>query len=1651
MFHFLCVILSFRFGEAAHPGPATHDFTVGAVNPTGLLGKVSQLEQLPHGIFGVSESHLTPLGIQQFRRELAMHKSTRRYLTCDPAPYRKEAPGAIGGKHTGVGVLTSFPGRNLPVDWPESLRDEARMHVAAINVHQHWLKVGTCYGYAHRPFNLETRAKTDHLLSLVVSRIVLESVGPRIVMGDWNQTYGVLPQQFVLEQHGFVEVQKLAESLWNISPRPTCKGCTVKDFIWISPELIPMIKSVFLDDTLFSDHSVLCAEFASLGIPQVPSIWRKPLPLPWEEVQINSLDSPLPHDISSDNAQSRVVSIMNHMENCVHHNLVQNQKHGLLPCQRGRCCTLSPIHGRQNVAPPKNARHGEVNPKFGGENATHLAWLRQLRRLQSLVRLLSTDRHSGSKTEHAHQLWQSIRKASGFKPSFSRFWFQRSVRLPDSPVVLPHALPSGVEVSAIFATFKLEFDQFESTLRHTKHQQAMESRKSNPHKVFHDVSKPRSFPVQTLMRSEVFALEEIDEHGKCKVVNEGLHEAQSLFGPRGFLQAQILDSSHFQIVGPHDLCPGDNVIQKTLVGNPNQVLAEFENMWMSFWGRHQETPVDRWIPFVNRLKQDIPEGEAIHLPEITTTDWIRSVKAKKCHSAVGPDGISKMDLVNMPSSCTTALVTMLNCVENGGEWPKSLLIGLIGALEKKEGAEKVSEYRPICILSFVYRVWSSLRAKQLLRALAKIAPPELIGSRPAKETADLWWQLSLAIEQSFDSESHLSGVQVDISKCFNALPRVPVFVIARWLGFPASFCEAWHRALGGLERRFCVNGHVGAPLSSTCGFPEGDPLSVVAMYLINIVVHKMGYVQHPEAQIWTYVDDWQLIAQRVDAMLQAFSFVADFANWLDLDLDPAKSFFWSTCPQIRKFLREQGRDVKLHCRNLGGHLSYCKLPTNATVTQRIRSLEFFWHWLQRSPASLPQKINAVVVVAWPRSLHGAGTVILGDEHIKKLRRLTMQSLALNKKGANPILTLSCILPVKTDPGFHLLMLTFRAFRKFVVPDIAFPLIESLLEFDRRLHTPGPCSIFLCRLHEIGWAWDHDGWLLDHECIRIHLLDTPIQVLYQRLRDAWFFKVGHIISSRKGFHGLSSVMPEFTMQAIHKLDIESQGLMRVALNGSFYTRDLIFKTGKVSSPNCPFCGETDSIFHRCYECNHFQGCRDKLPQKFFHQIAEMEECTVEHGWIQEPPESVLHRHFLSCLPDTTCDFVGHFEDVMDQPHWHIFTDGSCDFPTRPHVRLAGWGMCVANLHEDSFIPISQGIVPGLHQSSVRGEMCAAISGCSFALRHNKNFWLWVDNQQVVDWVVDVIQGRAISHTLDKDHDLKSRLARLVLEAVRKKLDFRILKIRSHMDPQQFSDTVELWAIRGNDFADQMASQALMGGGQIFQHNRGLLVARFDELLEFRDQLHNLFLTIGQMAVANKEATWEGSDEEPAHHLEVRRQTLERRMVHSEAENFSISDGPLTFDFSAFPKLGDLANVVYQWLRQLVSAEAGEPQWMCVYQLLTLFQLETGRVGVKRNKRDRSYREISRWEASQGYEFLEVAADFSIFLRFIVRKAGGTFKAVKCLPSGTSFRLWCQCIRITAPSHAVSCVDQIFASNRVAPVRDVKRSFADFIPACRPQDA
>ena len=328
-------------------------------------------------------------------------------------------------------------------------------------------------------------------------------------------------------------------------------------------------------------------------------------------------------------------------------------------------------------------------------------------------------------------------------------------------------------------------------------------------------------------------------------------------------------------------------------------------------------------------------------------------------------------------------------------------------------------------------------------------------------------------------------------------------------------------------------------------------------------------------------------------------------------------------------------------------------------------LDPFWAMLRSSAAPLYQKVIALTVVAWPRSLHGVAGVPLAGDLMQSLRTRAMQSLGHNKKGASPILTLSCVYHPRADPGYYAVMTTIKMFRKLCIPDVAFPILNGMASDPNLQHRYGPCGVLFLRLSEIAWSWDCDGWLYDHEGISLHLLHAPLQMLLGRVRQAWVARVASIVQTREGFAGLSSVDSCFTVCKLKKMEQGRASLLRTTLNGTFYTRDKQFASGRFVDKKCPFCEAQDSLFHRHWVCDRFQPSRNLIPKHVFQQMSELQECTLQHGWIVETYASSYFRQLLSQLSDTTNDFFHVYTSSQDA---HIFTDGGRLRPEASQLRV-----------------------------------------------------------------------------------------------------------------------------------------------------------------------------------------------------------------------------------------------------------------------------------------------------------------------------------------------------------------------------------------------
>ena len=1384
----------------------------------------------------------------------------------------------------------------------------------------------------------------------------------------------------------------------------TCKHRTTKDFVWISPEMQPYFECVETAE-LYMDHTVLCAHFRPFGAPTKMPIWRKPGEIEW-----NKIETHIPSDnfvLDVDSGKDSILAIAEEFESRVE-TVLQNQKSNLHPRQKGRSKTKSTKMVFEHGSPITPSRHGEKVPQYCGHSLQHKQWFQQVRRLQSIVRLCSKPGpYSIGQTVHMRREWRAILQASGFPGGFPTWWKQTSFRVIDSPLQLPWELPALRALIGIATSFDKAFQNFEHFLMQQLTQRAQQNRIADTNKIFSDVRKPRVAPI-TMLDDSIRVAAELTNRDQG-VVTMQKQVVFDLEKPVFLEEGQVVKIKECKgqklTVETSEELPDVFVIrQDKFEADLQNLFRRFGDEWRARWDRHIDVPCDHWEPICEVFKQLVPKGEPAPYEPITLQQWRATLRGKKRHAAIGPDGWSRQDLLQLPDDLTMALIQMLHDIEEGRPWPQSVVTGIVHSLEKVENAATINQYRPITIFSIIYRTWSSIRARQCLLHLAKYAPARCCGNLPNKSTTMIWLGIQSLIEQAEEDGDQVCGAMLDITKCFNHLPRMPIMEVCIHLGIDPKIIRAWSAALCQMERRFHIRGATGPGLKSTTGCAEGCALSVVGMLAINLLVDAWMAWKSPSVDLWSYVDNLEVTTKHAEDAIQGLDHLRQIMEVLDLQLDDSKTFLWSNDKGDRKIIKEAELPIKFWARDLGGHVQYGKSATNSLITKRMANFKIRWREFARSKATYRQKIKAVRMVAYPNMLHGIASAHVGEDHYEEARTGVMTGLGEQTAGASPYIHLSLVEFPTADPGFYAAHKTVMDIRVHLNREACQRILDQASQpSNRQRYKVGPCHVLLHRLQQIGWSWQPDGFW-DEYMHPIDVWQAPVQLLVFCLVRAWQNRIAHKMSKRKTFGGLEKCSPYLTRHRWPTSPIEA-GVLRTCLNGTFYTADHLKYVKKEESALCPFCAAPDSRKHRHWECSKLESARKCNPDHL-REIMKMPDATINHGWIPNPKTLGEYQTMIQQIQDTT----GIHTDPPDNTsHIEIFTDGSCKTPANAITRLATWGVVVSGDPFMEFWPLSSGVVPGLIQTITRAELMAIKSAMLYGVKINGTFRLWTDNQFVLNIVQRMMQAPYVfTWSVQKpNHDLILDILQLV--RINDQRFVGIVKVCSHADGNLENDAIVRWSFRGNSAADECAAHAIYAYPQI--HSVwSKLVEEVTHLEEIRKTLHRVLIDVGIAAMNLIREMKKGTKHtEVGGDITVAMQPMEPWLLP--AMDFSVHP---KFHVSCWPELVD-------WNRSLHD-EQNPTRWLSWAQIFTDFRLSTKLKGPWYDRR------MKRWMSvgCPNDQFIRRYRWFISYLNSIMALHKCNLPTRMCRPDSFVIGFWCLCLPVRISGERFEAVESWFVS-------------------------
>ena len=829
---------------------------------------------------------------------------------------------------------------------------------------------------------------------------------------------------------------------------------------------------------------------------------------------------------------------------------------------------------------------------------------------------------------------------------------------------------------------------------------------------------------------------------------------------------------------------GSNIEQEKFLSEPSHVFEEFIELWQPRWNQHVEIRPEHWDRILNFTRFLRPVASFV-FPPLGIQQWLCTVRKLKKTAARGPDAYARLDLLNMAPCHVEQLLGLLTAIENGTvEWPAQILNGFVCAVNKQNGRSGADGYRPICLLSVIYRVWASIRTKQLLRSLAQTAPAEMFGFMPAKETADMWIFLQAQVEVACLRGVPLAGGMADVVKAFNGLPRVPLLRAAARLGFPQCVLKPWVSFISLVKRRFLMGEAVSEAVASTSGFIEGDPLSVTAMSVASILYHQYMHFFEPRVQHASYVDNLAVTAESVYLAARGFCVMESFWEILGLQLDNEKSYFWATTAQDRKLLVSLGLTVAEHRRELGGYLTFGPRHRVADMAQRLELLTPIWPVLRRSRAPARQKWAAVTTKFWPMVFHGAASCWLSDTAVDKLRAKMAWALGWTCAGAGPDLRALTEGPMELDPAFFQIWTCMRDFQRLASKSST--LQQLWVEFMGDFHgrsLAGPFSTLHHHAEALNWGFLEPPQVTDHRGSSHDFLTLPKRSLRRLLEDAWAQKVMRRQASRAALRDMGDLDIQLARELGPQHNAQQRAWLGMVRAGAAITasQQACFDLSKTDC--CLHCQVPDTREHRLFDCPLFQGgglVRDAGDNR---PLTEL----LLPCW---HPELGGHLRDLVGLPDMGWQWT---RPPNELPHVDIFTDGSCMYGAEDYLALGAWAAVCAQMS----LVVASGLMVGLCQTIDRCELFAILVALRWTADVGCGLTIWTDSKFAFEGLLALLHGETCAGL---GHQDLWREIEALIPACRA---VYAQWVPSHVDPGNCDDPVAAYAAQWNQVADRQA--------------------------------------------------------------------------------------------------------------------------------------------------------------------------------------------------------------------------------------------------------
>lgn len=433
------------------------------------------------------------------------------------------------------------------------------------------------------------------------------------------------------------------------------------------------------------------------------------------------------------------------------------------------------------------------------------------------------------------------------------------------------------------------------------------------------------------------------------------------------------------------------------ITNRQEILEEATSFYRNLYS-NKDKPISSTLSELDFLTDET-------VPSILNREVENAIEQLKKEKSSGEDGITNDIIKAMVEPLTPHLTKLFNSIIIQEKIPNDWKESIITLIYKKGDPLLIDNYRPICLLPTIYKLFSKVLLNRMSAQLEEQQPREQAGFRKGFSTTDHIFTVTQVMEKFVEHNKILYLAFVDYTKAFDSISHECVWNCLREQGIHTKYINILQTIYKETQAKVKLE-RVGTTFPINRGVKQGDPISpklftaLLETIFRNMNIEDQSFGININGERLTHLrfaDDIVILAENHEDIQAMLTKLDTESQKVGLYMNPTKTKVMTNGITKPIYIDSGIIDYVPDYIYLGQTISF-QNPMNKEIDRRIASAwKRYWSnkdvFKSNLPVNLKKKIMDNTIL--PALLYGCQTWSLTKNIVRKIitfQRATERSM-----------------------------------------------------------------------------------------------------------------------------------------------------------------------------------------------------------------------------------------------------------------------------------------------------------------------------------------------------------------------------------------------------------------------------------------------------------------------------------------------------------------------------------------------------------------------------------------------------------------------------------------------------------------------------------